>query len=296
MDLFDRKYFEPMLLSEEKKAFDSTDYIFEVKFDGTRALIFIDKSSLVIKNRHGKDITYLYPELQAIKKFIKDKVIFDGEIVSFQDGVPSFQKLQERTHLKNKIKIEYQSKNNPVIFICFDILYQNKDITNLRLMERKKFLSCYDDNEFFMKNKYIENNGKALFNKIKKIGLEGIVAKKKDSKYFIETRSKEWIKIKNWQVASFYIGGYVISDKNVMSVLLGEIKNRKLYFVGKVVISSKVSLYKKVINSKIKNSSVFENYLIVANYIEPKYKCYVEYMERSKNNYLRQPVFREEDK
>lgn len=296
MDLFENRDFSPMLLSEEKDAFDSKDFIFELKFDGTRALIFVSQNNLVIMNRHGKNITYLYPELQEIKNYIKEKVIFDGEIVVFKEGKPSFLKLQERAHLKNKLKINYQSKNNPVIFVCFDILYKNKNLINNTLLERKKILSKFIDNDYFLKNKYIENDGKLLFKNIKKLGLEGIVAKRKNSKYQINKRTDDWIKIKNLLKESFYVGGYVISDKNVMSILLGESKNRKLYFVGKVVISSKVSLYKKIINSKIKNSSVFENYSNVANYIEPKYKCYVEYMERSKNNYLRQPVFRGEDK
>ena len=81
MDLFENRDFSPMLLSEEKDAFDSKDFIFELKFDGTRALIFVSQNNLVVINRHGKNITYLYPELQEIKNYIKEKVIFDGEFI-----------------------------------------------------------------------------------------------------------------------------------------------------------------------------------------------------------------------
>lgn len=296
MDIFENRDFHPMLLSEVKEPFDSNEYIFELKFDGTRALIFADKNNLKILNRHGKDITYLYPELQEIKKNLKSKVIFDGEIVAFENGVPSFRKLQDRAHLKNKLKIKYQSKNNPIIFICFDILYNNKNITNNSLLERKKELQKFRDNEYFIKNKYIENLGKSFFKKVKSLGLEGIVAKRKNSKYYINKRTNEWIKIKNLKSEIFYIGGYIISNKNILSILLGEFKDNKLYYVGKVVISRKAILYDKIKSCKTKKNSVFENFLEDAFYIEPKYKCLVEYMERTKNNHLRQPVFREEEK
>lgn len=295
MDLFENRDFSPMLLSEEKDAFDSKEFIFELKFDGTRALIFVSQKNLVIMNRHGKNITYLYPELQEIKNYIKEKVIFDGEIVVFKEGKPSFLKLQERAHLKNKLKINYQSKNNPVIFVCFDILYKNKNLIDYTLLERKKILSKFIDNEYFLKNKYIENDGKLLFKNIKKLGLEGIVAKRKNSKYQINKRTDDWIKIKNLLKESFYVGGYIETKKSI-SLLLGEMKNNKLFYVGRVVISTKESLYKSIKSSKIINKTNFEKDIVGANYIIPKFKCFVEYMERTKTNHLRQPVFRGEDK
>lgn len=295
MSIWKDREFGPMLLSEVMEAFDSDEDIFELKFDGTRALLFVSNDGVVIRNRHLQDITYLYPELQNIKNLVKGKVIFDGEIVSFSDGVPSFKKLQERAHLKDKFKIKFQSEKNPVVFIAFDILYEDKDITNLDLVERKKKLNKYKDNDYFVKNMFIENKGISFFKKVKKLGLEGIVAKKKRSKYYINKRTSEWIKIKNLIKESFYVGGYLESKKTV-SLLLGEKRNNKLYYVGRVVMSLKEPLYKSIKNSREKDKTVFEKEIEGAKYITPKFKCFVEYMERTKTNHLRQPVFRGEDK
>lgn len=295
MNIWKDREFGPMLLSEVTEAFDSNEDIFELKFDGTRALLFVSNDGVVIRNRHLQDITYLYPEFQNIKELVKGKVIFDGEIVSFSDGVPSFKKLQERAHLKDKFKIKFQSEKNPVVFIAFDILYEDKDITNLDLIGRKKKLNKYKDNDYFVKNMYIENRGISFFRKVKKLGLEGIVAKKKRGKYYINKRTSEWIKIKNLIKESFYIGGYLESKKTV-SLLLGEMRDNKLFYVGRVVMSLKEPLYKSIKNSREKDKTVFEKDIDGAKYITPKFKCFVEYMERTKNNHLRQPIFRGEDK
>ena len=99
------KPFTPMLLKEIAKPFNSKDYLFELKYDGERALIFASPHKVIIKNRHNDDITSIFPELQTIKDIIKTKTIFDGEIVSFSKGYPSFSLLQQRAHLKNKIRI-----------------------------------------------------------------------------------------------------------------------------------------------------------------------------------------------
>lgn len=295
MNIWKDKSWHPMLLKEIKKPFNSKEYIFELKFDGQRALVFASPKNVIIKSRHGEDITYLFPELQNIKDVVKNNVIFDGEIVSFKDGVPSFSKLQERTHLKMEEKIIKQSKNNPVIFICFDILYNNKDLTNLILLERKKELNKFLDNEVFLKNKFIDTNGIELFKYIKKLGLEGIIAKKKESTYLINTRSDVWLKIKNLNKEVFYIGGYIKSKKtNIISLLLGEKRNNEFYFVGKVSLLEKSSLYDKILKIKPKKVSPFTNYNKNAIYIKPTLKCNIEYLERTKNNHLRQPVFRDE--
>ena len=125
-NLWKNRNFSPMLLEEINKPFNNKDYIFELKFDGIRTIIFINSKNIQIQSRNKNDITYLFPELKDITKQIKSNVIFDGEIVSMENGKPSFSKLSKRLHLKNKRKILEESINNPVSFIAFDILYQNK--------------------------------------------------------------------------------------------------------------------------------------------------------------------------
>lgn len=293
MSLF-KETFEPMLLTEEKEIFNSKDYIYEIKFDGMRALLFVSPKTFKILNRHKREITYLFPELENIKKLVTKPTIFDGEIVSFQNKVPSFQKLQKRIHLKGKEKIKSARENNPIIFICFDILFEGSDLTKKPLLKRKEILEKYQDTDEFIKTIYQQEQGKLLFQKIKELNLEGVVAKEIHSTYEKNTRSNSWIKIKNLKTDTFLIGGYEEKKSTSMfSVLLGTLKNNELIFVGKVSVPRKsglLSILKK--EKKLKKSS-FKNYEEEnVNFINPKYMCYVEYLEKSKDGILRHPVYK----
>ncbi len=287
MNLWKDKW-KPMLLEEAENPFESKDYIFEMKFDGIRAIIFISKEKLIIKTRNGHDITNLYPELQKIKEIIHKDVIVDGEIVTFDQGFPSFRKLEKRNHLKDSNKIKIQSLKNPVIFMCFDILYDEKDITNLPLTERKKRLDLLLENDVFVKVTYIEKEGITLFNTIKKMQLEGIVAKKKDSKYEPDIRTENWIKIKNIKEGKFYIGGYIDKkESSVISLLLAEKKKKEFYYVGKISISKKNKLFFQVKKESIRNNTLINNCKEDAVFINPNLRCTIEYLERTKSGILR---------
>ena len=292
MNIWKNRDWQPMLLKEIDEPFDSSNYIYEMKFDGIRAIVFATPNEVVIQSRNKQDLTYLFPELQDIKNLVKGKVIFDSEIVAFDKDKPSFNKLQQRNRLKNKSTIKSQSIDNPVVFVCFDILYQDEDLTNLTLIKRKKILDKYLDNDVFIKTKYINEEGINLFKKIKKLGLEGIVAKDKNSTYDINERSNNWIKIKNIKMEDFVIGGYTNNKNNTVSLILGEKRNNKLYYVGKVVMSKKKEIYEKL--KKFKNKkSVFADYNEQGiYYIDDNIICEIEYLERTKSNHLRHPVFR----
>ena len=168
MSLWTDRNWSPMLLKETDKAFDSKDYIFEVKFDGLRACVLVGPNEFKIINRHKKDITYLYPELHEIQKLVRVNTILDGEIISIEKNSPSFSKLQERSHLKDKTKIKIQSTLNPVIFVAFDILYQEKDLINSKLLTRKNILEKIPDNDYFIKSKVFPCQGVKLLKSTKK--------------------------------------------------------------------------------------------------------------------------------
>lgn len=290
-DLWKYRDFTPMLLGEVFECFDSEDYIFEVKFDGIRALIFVSSDHIKIMSRNKIDITHLYPELQGIKNMVKRNTIFDGEIIAMKDDVPSFSKLQERMHLKSNSKINAQAVNNPVLFVCFDILYDNKNVINLPIEKRKKLLNKYNDNEYFFISKYMKSKGIKMFENIKKLNLEGMVAKRLGSSYEINTRSNSWLKIKNYQEKAFLIGGYVdIKGGYSISLILGEYREKKFYYVGKVTLGKKNHLYKDIIKEKVLKKSPFQDYdKKDINYLKPKITCKVKFMERTNNNHLRQP-------
>lgn len=288
MNIWKNRKWGPMLLKEIGTPFDSKNYIYEIKFDGYRAILYVNPTHIEIISRNNNDITYLYPELKEIQKLVKKDTIIDGEIVAMEKGKPSFSKLQQRSHVKASKRIEYYAIEHPVTFVGFDILYEDKDLTNLTLMERKKYLDKLDENDVFIKSKYF-NEGIKLFNKIKEKGLEGIVAKKKDSVYEISKRSDSWIKIKNNRKEEFIIGGYEFKKRDI-SILLGENINGELHYVGSAKLNIESDLANRIKNMKQLKKSPFIDYKKDAIYINPRVKCLVRYLERTPNNHLRQPI------
>ena len=293
MNLFKNRSWTPMLLEEINKPFNNPNYLYEVKFDGIRALVFTSPKKVSIYNRHAVEITNLYPELQEIKNLVKKETIFDGEIVLMKNGKPSFLNLQARAHLKDFRKIKYLSNKNPVLFVAFDILYEGNNLIDKSLIERKKVLNKFKENAVFAKVFYVLNDGIKLYNEVKKLELEGIVAKDVNSKYLINTRCDNWLKIKNWQEERFYVGGFIFKEKlPTVSLLLGEFKDNKLYYVGKVVMAKKRSFYETL--KKMKNiKNPFIDYDKEGYFIKPIYSCVIMYLERTNNNHLRQPIFKE---
>lgn len=288
MNLWKNRNFTPMLLKEIDKPFNSKKYYYELKYDGYRALIFVNKNEIYIQSRNKNDITFLYPELSNIKKIVNKNVIFDGEIVIFENNKPSFNKISKRSKLKNKNIIKKESINNPVIFIAFDILYENKNLTNLPLIERKKILEKYQDTDFFIKSKVYLNNGIKLYNFVKKNNLEGIVIKDINGLYHINNRTSDFIKVKNIKSDNFFIAGYINNNKYTSSLVLCEKYNNDYIYVGKVLISKKNNIYEKILNiKKCKNYLKIENNDIT--FIKPILSCKINYLERTKNGHLRHP-------
>ena len=283
------KDIRPMLLEETEEVFDNKDYLFEIKYDGIRALVFVSKDKVVIKSRYGIDITGLFPEMGVLCKMVKGNVIFDGEIIILDNNKVSFSKLQKRIHLKNKKTIEFLSKTNPVVFMCFDVIYEDRDLTNFSLLERKKILSKYEDNDVFIKSTYVIGDGIKLFKAIKRLDMEGIVAKKIDSKYLVNERCDNWLKIKNYKSGYFYVIGYINKENShVISLVLGEYLNKRLVSVGKVVLGKKRELANKIMSEKkIKAYMDLKDRDVI--YIKPEIKCLVKYLERTDNGLLRQP-------
>ena len=275
-----------MLLAEIPFDFENK-YLYEIKFDGIRALIYVSREKINIRTRNNVDVTHLFPELDGIKNIVgRDFCIFDGEIVLFDKGKPSFSSLQKRLRIKNAERIKKMNLDNPVQFVVFDIIYKNKDLTNKTLVERKKILDQYKDTDYFVKSK-VYSDGKKLFASVKKMGLEGIVAKEKTSKYYVNKRSNVWIKLKNYQTDEFYIGGYV-KNSTSYSLLLGEKKNNKLYYVGKIKVSNNKDITKEVL-AKEKRSNPFCNYKDDGMFVEPNIKITINYLEKTKGNLLRHP-------
>ena len=286
--MFNDSNLKPMLLKEIDKPFNDNNYLYEIKFDGIRAIIHVSKNSIKIISRNGKDMTKLYPELKNIKTIVgNNRVIFDGEIIALDKGKPSFQKLQMRSRLKN---INDQIiEEIPVYFICFDILYENKSLINLPLIKRKDVLNKYIDTDIFIKTKSYYK-GIELFKKIKKLNLEGIVVKEKNSIYIPNKRVDNWLKIKNIKDNEFIIHGYIFK-KEKYTLYLGEYKDNNLYYVGSLSVTPNKPIMAKVLKAKRVNNQ-FVNFKDEGIYIKPTIEVTVTYLERTKDNKLRHPALK----
>lgn len=193
-------FMKPMLMTEHDKPFDDPNYIFEPIIDGHRLQLSLIASKVKLYTRHSNDITRQYPELHNVPMRQPADVILDGEVayVNPVTGAVEFDTLQERYRMKKEPRIREAKRSNPVIFFVFDILYYNGlDLRNTPLFARKKLLQLVlEDNAFYKKMLYVENEGVALFDLVQRSELEGVACKRKDSLY-AEGRTNSWIKIEN---------------------------------------------------------------------------------------------------
>lgn len=187
------------MLAYSSKPFDSDQHLFEIKWDGSRCLLFLQDGRLRLQNRRLQDITSRYPELWALgEKFRLKNVILDGEVVVLSQGKSDFRRLQEREQLGDPVKIDLMSRKLPATYIVFDVLYLNdKEYLEVPLIERKQVLRVLlPDSDLVVESQYIKEKGRAFFREAVDLGLEGIMAKAMPSPYLIGKRSRHWLKIK----------------------------------------------------------------------------------------------------
>ena len=205
----------PMLATSVAKPFDNPDWIFEIKWDGYRAVAFIKDGQARLVSRSQNDLTAQFPELAALPNFVKaERAILDGEIVALDDeGRPSFSLMQQRTGFQPGKRRLTSREGVPVVYYAFDLLYlDGRDLRRVPLEERKHLLQSLIKKEqgpsplIHFSDHYAEK-GLDLFEAARQRGLEGIVAKKRNSLY-VEKRSSDWLKIKITQRQECVIGGY----------------------------------------------------------------------------------------
>jgi bifunctional non-homologous end joining protein LigD len=204
---------QPMLASIIEKSFDNPDWLFEIKWDGYRAITFIDGGRTRLVSRNQNDLTSQFPELATLAKYVKAELaILDGEIVALDDaGRPSFSLMQQRTGFRpGKRRLPGRSAQGVAItYYAFDLLYLDGfDLRRVPLEQRKQLLQDrIKAGDLIHYSDHYPEKGLDLFEAAKQRGLEGIVAKKRNSCYE-ERRSREWLKIKITQRQECVIGGY----------------------------------------------------------------------------------------
>src|SRR5579862_7028845 len=229
----------PMLAESVDKPFDGEEWLFEIKWDGYRAVAFINDGKVRLVSRNQNDLTPRYPELKDMAQYIDAKTaVLDGEVVALDgEGKASFSLMQQRTGFRPGGRRAVGNAEVPVLYYAFDLLYlDGYDWRRVPLEERKrklKGLVLAGDSVRY--SDHYENRGKALFDMAQKTGLEGIVAKKRAS-FYEERRSREWLKIKIRHTLDAVIGGYTEpegSRAHFGSVVLGLYdKKGRLIHVG----------------------------------------------------------------
>src|SRR5712692_1446581 len=188
---------EPMLATLGDHSFSDPNWLFEIKWDGVRALARIAEGSVTLRSRNNVDITKRYPELASLPKALAAReAILDGEVVALDaHGRGDFGRLQERMHVRGPG--EKLVRETPVVYFAFDLLYcDGYDLREAPLLERKQLLQrlLYTSERFRYSDHQLEH-GKELFALAEQNGLEGIVAKRADSPY-VSDRSPYWVKLK----------------------------------------------------------------------------------------------------
>jgi bifunctional non-homologous end joining protein LigD len=222
---------KPMLATLVNEPFDDPDWTYEVKWDGYRALAYLNKGSVSISSRNNKSFAEkYYPVTAALSKWSFDAVL-DGEIVVLdQDGKANFSALQN-----------WRSEaDGNLVYYVFDLLWYNgKDIMGLALSERQAILKQIlpEGDDTIRLSQIFTSGGLDFFAAAKKMGLEGIMAKRASSEYSPDSRNKQWLKIKVNQRQEVVIGGFTKNDgssKLFSSLLLGVYENGSFQYVGKV--------------------------------------------------------------
>ena len=230
----------PMLATLVADAFDDEAWAFEPKWDGVRTFAICDETTQLV-SRNKRDISVAYPELaKTHEQLVAIDAIVDGEIVAFDDGVPSFEKLQRRIHVRDPRDIERLAKQIPVALVLFDIVYlDGRDLTALPYDERRELLErTVVPTPNLQVCPSVPGRGTELFEAARVQGLEGIVAKRRDSRYEIDKRSKTWLKVKTTFEADVVIAGWSPGEGRrsggLGSLVLAVSDGDQLRYVGNV--------------------------------------------------------------
>ena len=295
---------QPMLATLVDKPFDDEGWTYEIKWDGYRALAFLNKGEVSLRSRNNKSFDEKFYAVFNKLKELKINAVLDGEIiVARENGISDFGKLQN-----------WRSEaDGPLIFYVFDILWlEGKLLTGLTLLERRNILKAVIvPNETIYLSESFDTLGTAFFETAKKMGLEGIMAKKEDSLYHAGDRSKEWLKIKTQTRQEVVIGGFTNnegSNKPFSSLLVGVFEGKKLLYTGKIGTGFNEKLQREMMEKfqpLVTEKMPFDVLPDVnkpsrfrpnppkaeATWLKPKLVCEVSFREMTSDGVMRHPSF-----
>lgn len=295
----------PMLATLAATATDEPGWLYEIKWDGYRALAFLEKGQVELRSRNNKSFNEkYYPVHQALQQW-KVNAVVDGEIVVInEEGYTIFSQLQD-----------WRSEaDGQLVYYLFDILWLNgKDLTSLPLMQRKKLLQQLMpvNNNILRFSEGFVTDGTDFFEQAKKLKLEGIMAKKTDSHYHPGVRTREWLKIKTSNRQEVVIGGYTKnegSSKPFSSLLVGVYENGKLQYTGKIGTGFSLAQQQEMMKQFTSLETKKSPFAVIpdvnkpsrfrpnppqaaAVWLKPKLICEVSFREMTSDGVMRHPSF-----
>ena len=298
---------EPMLAQIGDQIPEGSDWSYEIKWDGVRALAFIHDGTPRITGRKGTSIDAQYPEVaaalgQAVKA---GSAIIDGEIAALDDkGRPSFERIQPRIMNTDAGSVAQMMKSRPVIFFAFDLLYlDGYDLRDTPLADRKRMLSLIlQPHNAIRYSQSFDVGGRELYAAAKAQGLEGILAKRRSSRY-VAARSKDWLKFKTSNEQEFILCGFTEGERDFFGALvLGcweEVDGKaRLHCAGTVGTGFDRKLmqfiHEKMVPLVVKRPPFVVPAMVEvkrATWLRPEIVCTVRYLAWTNDGRLRAPVF-----
>ncbi len=280
------------------------DFVYEVKWDGIRVMIALDEGEITIRSRNQRDITKQFPELNIPEQaFRGNSGLFDAEVVCLdENGMPDFKKVIHRLMQSTEGGIKKGAARSPAYCYIFDCLYlDGRPIVSEPLMKRREWLTDAVKRDTPYRVSEVVDEGQELFEAAKKMGLEGIIAKEPDSKYYPGKRSSSWFKVKVRQTTDCVILGFSTGKgdraKYFGGLQIAEVVDGVFEYRGKVGTGFTQELMKDVhgelkklkeVKKPIENTAMDEK---TTTWVEPVLMCEIQYAQLTKNNTFREPVF-----
>jgi len=289
------EFIAPMLATLVDEPFDSERHLFEIKWDGIRALGRVDGGvSLLSRNR--MDLTPSFPELAALARLPAGTAL-DGELVVLEGERPTFSRALERMQAKKPLRAEAMARTWPALYVVFDLLYARGESRLARpLQERRAELAelvaeLGDPRVVFSDG--VVGGGRAFFEEARARDLEGLIAKELDGRYLSGKRTRSWLKVKTTRTMPCVILGFVEDERgDLSSLIVGAEENGRIVCVGRVG-SGLTDALRSELHARFRQRLRPEPVVPCdgpGSWIEPGLFCTVSYLERTKNG-LRAPVF-----
>ncbi|MGH2829687.1 MAG: non-homologous end-joining DNA ligase [Actinomycetota bacterium] len=298
---------QPMLAEAGGDAFDDPAWRFEPKMDGIRTIATIATDATRLHSRTGRDHTALYPELANLAQYVNAlHAVLDGEIVAADAaGRPSFERLQQRMNLQAPREIDRARKQIPVTLFVFDALWlDGADLTREPLQMRREILErIVTPSDALQPTIFVDGAGTALFASAKKLGFEGVVAKRLGSTYQPGRRSRDWRKIKATNRIDCVILGWTPGEGSRAhgfgSLLLGAYRGDEPVWIGQVgtgFTEAAIDKHMTTLKELEVPESAFPDPKLKAikgaRFVRPELVCEVEYLQITADSKLRAPSFK----